>query len=277
MPELPEAETMARDLNQRVAGFTISQVLLAFEKIVASDLKNFEKTLVGHQITKVARLGKWIKFELDSGGALLAHLKMTGQFIMGDWPGHLSGQWPAHTRAAFLLTDGNSQQTLFYRDIRKFGRLRAFPQDELLSFLSQLGLGPDPLELKPEEFHQLVSIKKARLKQVLLDQSLVAGLGNIYVDESLFAAGLSPYRLATTLTADEASLLLSHIKRVLNESIAHRGSTVENYRGLEGPGSFQDQHLVYGKHGQNCPKCGQALAKARVGGRGTTYCPICQK
>ncbi|MDR2300862.1 MAG: bifunctional DNA-formamidopyrimidine glycosylase/DNA-(apurinic or apyrimidinic site) lyase [Deltaproteobacteria bacterium] len=277
MPELPEAETMARDLNSRVADQTISEVLVSFDKIVASDLSTFAPTLIGQKIERVGRIGKWIKFDLSSGGALLAHLKMTGQFVMGDWPGDLSGEWPAHTRAAFLLTGENSRQTLFYRDIRKFGRLRAFSPDGLRDFLKELGLGPDPLKLEPADFHSIVSGKKARLKQVLLDQGVIAGLGNIYVDESLFAAALSPFRLATTLSPEETSNLLTQIQRVLAKAIELRGSTVENYQGLEGPGSFQDHHLVYGKHGQNCPKCGEGLAKGRVGGRGTTYCPACQK
>jgi formamidopyrimidine-DNA glycosylase len=276
MPELPEAETMARDLNRRVVGLTIADILVSFDKIVASDYKSFVPTLKGHVIERVGRIGKWIKIDLDSGGALLAHLKMTGQFLTGDWPGSLEGPWPPHARVAFLLRGKETEETLFYRDIRKFGRLRAFGENELRDFLKSLGLGPDPLELEANEFHRILLTKRGRLKAVLLDQTVIAGLGNIYADESLFAANLSPIRPASDLSPDETSRLLTHIQRILAKSIELRGSTVENYRGLEGPGSFQDHHLVYGKSGQNCPKCGNSLTKTVVGGRSSVHCPICQ-
>jgi formamidopyrimidine-DNA glycosylase len=268
---------MARELHQRVAGSVITEVLVAYDKIVASELGNFERTLKGQTIRQVGRIGKWIKVDLESGGALLAHLKMTGQFIMGDWPGNKWDHWPNHARAGFLLTGPAGKEGLFYRDTRKFGRLRAFDPVELSEFLDELALGPDPLEINPVEFHLLISAKKNPLKQVLLNQQIIAGLGNIYVDESLFAALLAPKRLASDLSPQESARLLKHIKRILNQSIENRGSTVSDYQGLEGPGSFQDLHLVYGKAGKNCPVCGEILTKSRVAGRGTTHCPKCQK
>jgi formamidopyrimidine-DNA glycosylase len=277
MPELPEAETMARDLDRRVSGRTISQVLVSFDKIVASGADSFESVLKGRRIERVGRLGKWIKADLDSGGALLAHLKMTGQFLIGDWPGTIDGPWPPHARAAFLLAGNGPEETLFYRDIRKFGRLRAFSKDDLETFIKSLGLGPDPLALESGQFHRILSANRGRLKAVLLDQTVISGLGNIYADESLFAASLSPTRPASSLSEGEAATLLAKIKAILSKSIELRGSTVENYRGLEGPGSFQGHHQVYGKSGQNCPRCGQELSKSVIGGRGSVHCLKCQK
>lgn len=268
---------MARDLNKRIAGLTIADVLVSFDKIVASDPASFAPLLKGRSIQRVGRIGKWIKADLDSGAALLAHLKMTGQFFLGEWPGSVSSPWPPHARAAFLLTGQAEDQTLYYRDIRKFGRLRAFSRDDLRDFLSDLALGPDPLELGPGEFHRLVSSKKGRLKQVLMDQSVVSGLGNIYADESLFAASLSPVRPASALTPGEAETLLARIKSILLDAIELRGSTVGNYQGLDGPGSYQDRHKAYGKSGQDCPRCGNPFARAIIAGRSSVHCPVCQK
>ncbi|MDR1676926.1 MAG: bifunctional DNA-formamidopyrimidine glycosylase/DNA-(apurinic or apyrimidinic site) lyase [Deltaproteobacteria bacterium] len=278
MPELPEVETIAQDLNRCIAGRTISQVLVSFQKIVASDYDSFSRLLEDRVIEKVGRLGKWVRFDLDSGAGLLAHLKMTGQFLIGDWPGSLDGPWPPHARAAFLLTGkGLKDETLFYRDIRKFGRLRAFSQSELTDFLQSLGLGPDPFELEAPQFHRILTAKKGQLKAVLLDQAVVSGLGNIYADETLFAANLLPTRAASDLSPAESTELLTQIKRILTNSIKLRGSTVENYQGLDGPGSYQDQHQVYGKSGRACPQCGQLLLKTIIGGRSTVFCPFCQK
>ena len=137
-------------------------------------------------------------------------------------------------------------------------------------------MGPDPLNLGPEEFRALFAGKKGRLKEILMDQSVVSGLGNIYADESLFAASLSPNRTTDSLTKLETSHLLAKIQAILTEAIEFRGSTVENYRALDGPGSFQDRHQVYGKSGKPCHKCGQTLVKIRIGGRGTVHCPACQ-
>jgi formamidopyrimidine-DNA glycosylase len=277
MPELPEAETMASDLEKNVTGLTIADVLVAYDPIVASDPDRFVSILKGQTIKNVGRLGKWVKINLASGGALLVHLKMTGQFLLGDWPKSLEGEWPSHTHAAFLLKGAKVIKTLFYKDIRKFGRLRAFTKEELPLFLNELGLGPDPLTIEFKEFHQIMSSKNARLKQVLLDQSVLSGLGNIYADEALFAAGLAPNRIASTLRPSDSARLLDCIQLILDQAIESRGSTVENYQGLEGPGTYQHQHQVYGKKGQNCPKCGTVLVGSKIAGRSTVHCPTCQK
>jgi formamidopyrimidine-DNA glycosylase len=279
VPELPEAETMARDLERRLKGRVLSEVLIAFEPIVAMEPTRFSELIAGHRVRRVGRLGKWIRLDLDNGATALFHLKMTGQFSMGPWPGDLAGPWPPHARVAFRVGEasGSSEEALFYHDIRKFGRLRAFSDSELPSFLEKLSLGPDALTVSPEDFYAGLKLRRGRLKAVLLDQSFLAGLGNIYADESLFASGLSPLRPADSLSSEESAGLLARVKSILTKAIEMRGSTVENYRGLEGGGDFQRFHQVYGKKGGLCPRCQTSLSCLTVGGRTTVYCPACQR
>ena len=277
MPELPEVQTIAADLNDIVGGRVIEAALVDYPKIVAGDAARFVELVQGSRIERVSRFGKWIRFDLDSLAVMLVHLKMTGQFHLGPWPGAGEGQWPPHAHAAFRLSGFSGEDnTLFYKDIRKFGRLRAFDPPELAAFLDELGLGPDPLEVSADEFHQRVTARKGRLKCVLLDQCTVAGLGNIYVDEGLFAAGLSPLRSAAGLSRAETDALLKETKRILNASIKARGSTTSNYQGLKGGGGFQNSHQVYGRTNEPCPKCGAPLERSVVGGRSTHHCPHCQ-
>ena len=276
MPELPEVQTIASDLNDIVGGRVIESALVSYPKIVAGDVARFLDLVTGARIEQVVRFGKWIRFDLAGPVTMLVHLKMTGQFHIGPWPAG-GDDWPAHAHAAFRLSGFPAEaDTLFYHDIRKFGRLRAFDPPELTAFLGELGLGPDPLTVSADEFHQRVTARKGRLKCVLLDQTTVAGLGNIYVDEGLFAAGLCPTRSAAGLTRAETDRLLKETRRILNASIKSRGSTTSNYAGLKGGGSFQNKHLVYAQTGKPCAKCGAPVERMVVGGRSTHHCPHCQ-
>jgi len=283
MPELPEVQTIASDLNDVVGGKTISEVAVSLPKIVAGDLDRFSRLISGAEIESVVRMGKWVRFNLtgiEGPAVMLAHLKMTGQFHLGVWPGgpdKKNDGWDIHDHAAFRLRgQSGDASALFYRDIRQFGRLRAFDLMELEEFLTQLAQGPDPLTIEPGEFYKRVTARKGRLKCVLLDQTTVAGLGNIYVDEGLFAAGLSPVRSAAGLARAETDLLLKELKRILSASIKARGSTTSNYQGLKGGGSFQNVHKVYGHAGEPCPKCGAPIERSVVAGRSTHHCPRCQ-
>jgi formamidopyrimidine-DNA glycosylase len=275
---------MASDLNRLVAGKTIEDVKVSFWPIVATDHDSFIKHLIGQKVRSVTRLGKWVKFNFRSESSLLAHLKMTGQFISGPWPSDefpnkfsdASSAWPPHARAAFLFSDGKRKEAIFYSDVRKFGRLRLFDKSSVDGFLKSLKLGPDALTISRQDFHNRIVGSKKPIKQVLLDQTVLAGLGNIYADESLFAAGLSPHRKARELAEQESGRLLVEIKRILIEAIENRGSTVDNYQSLEGPGSYQSSHQVYGKGGRLCPKCSGALVRTIIGGRSSVHCPNCQ-
>ncbi|MDR0882335.1 MAG: bifunctional DNA-formamidopyrimidine glycosylase/DNA-(apurinic or apyrimidinic site) lyase [Candidatus Adiutrix sp.] len=280
MPELPEVQTIAADLDELAAGRIIEAAAVRYPKIVAGEADRFIAILVRARIERVERLGKWIRFFLEGRAgpaALLVHLKMTGQFQAGPWPAG-DDLWPAHAHAAFRLSGlPPAANTLLYFDMRKFGRLRAFDQPDLEPFLAGLAQGPDPLTVSAEEFFSRLTRRRGRLKSVLLDQSTIAGLGNIYVDEGLFAAGLSPLRPASSLTRPETDRLLAETRAILAASIAARGSTTRNYAGLKGGGSFQRRHRVYGHTGQPCPVCGAAIERLVVGGRSTHYCPHCQK
>lgn len=278
MPELPEVQTIAADLDELVGGSVIEAAAVNYPKIVAGDVDRFIMLVGGAKIERIERFGKWIRFILTGPAgpaAMLVHLKMTGQFDLGSWPE--PGAWPSHAHAAFRLAGRPPEQgTLFYRDIRKFGRLRAFDEADLAEFLAHLNQGPDPLTVEPEEFYRRLTARKGRLKCVLLDQSTVAGLGNIYVDEGLFAARLSPLRSAASLSRAETDRLLAETQRILKASIKARGSTTSNYQGLKGGGAFQHCHQAYGRTGQPCPRCGAPLERCLVGGRSTHYCPQCQ-
>ncbi len=275
MPELPEVQTIVSDLNEMVSRRVISEVAVRLPKMMGGDADPFLALLPGAQIEEVIRLGKWVCFKLDRNKlTLVVHLRMTGQFELGPWPE--TDHWPLHCHVALRLNGfPPDQEALLYRDIRQFGRWFLLDPTELNIHLKKLG--PDSLLISPEEFHTRLTKKKSSLKSVLLDQSVIAGLGNIYVDESLFAARLSPTRSAASLVKEETDRLLAEIKRLLTASIATRGSTTSNYKGLKGPGSFQHQHQVYRHSGQPCPACGAQLERSVVAGRTTTFCPDCQR
>lgn len=280
MPELPEVQTIADDLDQALAGRAIEDVAIGYPRIVDGDAGEFRRLLAGQTLRGAGRVAKWVAvfFGPDKAGTvMMAHLKMTGQFHLGPWPA-TPGDFQPHDHVAFKIAGAPAgQEALLYRDIRKFGRLYAFPEKDLPAFKARRGLGPDPFQLDGEEFHRRLTAKKGRLKAVLLDQAVVSGLGNIYADESLFAAGLSPTAKASGLTEAETSRLLAKARAILTAAIAARGSTVNNYQGLSGPGAYQKQHQVYGREGQRCPVCGETIQKATVAGRGTHFCPRCQK
>lgn len=280
MPELPEVETISRDLDELVGGSRINRVDLAHPKLLLTPLDQFQGCLTGAVINKISRLGKMVHFEFSGGRHLLVHLKMTGQFGLEAWPEENEGRlvWPQHAYLAFLLADRpRNREALIYYDIRKFGRMRLLDQPEFDQYLSSGLLGQDPFGLSPERFHTLITASRGRLKGQLLDQTLMAGLGNIYADESLFASCLHPARPASSLTPAESAELLGHIKDILSRSIAARGSTTSNYQGLKGGGSYQDQHQVYGRSGRKCPRCGQTIEKTTIAGRTTSYCRQCQR
>ncbi|MDR3037838.1 MAG: bifunctional DNA-formamidopyrimidine glycosylase/DNA-(apurinic or apyrimidinic site) lyase [Candidatus Adiutrix sp.] len=278
MPELPEVQTIAADLDEAVRGLTIVEVAIAYAKVAVGGPERFQRLLAGTRIDEVRRLGKWVQFLLTGAEGpvhLLAHLKMTGQFQLGPWPGR--GPWPKHIHVAFRLAGRPPEaEALLYRDIRKFGRLRAFSRTEFTAFQAELGQGPDPLTVTPEEFHRRLTARRGRLKTVLLNQTTVAGFGNIYVDESLFAARLSPLTSAAALKREETDRLLTEARRIFTAAIMARGSTTSNYQGLKGGGSYQASHQVYGRSGRSCPVCGLTIRRLLVGGRSTHVCPACQ-
>jgi formamidopyrimidine-DNA glycosylase len=280
MPELPEAQTIASDLDGLIKGRSFQEIVPVYRGIVdhrSLPMDSFlEKT-----IQSVTRVGKMILFTLDDALSVLVSLRMTGQFILGSFPkGTTLPEFPPHVRLALRLDKGvgeDSHDALLYRDIRKLGVFYFADPSRLAAILDRMALGKDALTADPGYFHDKASSRESPLKSLLLDQSLLSGLGNIYATEALFAAKLSPFRRGSSLTKHESSLLMEKVRSILTDAIANRGSTVSNYQAPLGAGSYQGHHQAYGKAGQNCPVCGTPFTRSLIGGRSTVWCEGCQK
>jgi formamidopyrimidine-DNA glycosylase len=227
--------------------------------------------LVGRSVTDVNRRGKWILIGFDDGRQVLLHLGMTGQLTVQptDSPAK------AHTHLIFSLDNGRQ---LRFCDIRRFGSASLFENAAALGrFFEANGLGPEPFELDEASWRRSLGATRRCLKACLLDQRLVAGVGNIYADESLFEAGLHPGRLAARLSPAHARKLHRAIVTVLNRAIARRGSSIQNYVGGSGlKGEYQNEFRVYGRAGGPCPRCGRPIVRIRLAGRSTHFCRRCQ-
>ncbi len=286
MPELPEVETVRLQLKHKVVGKTITRITVFHPKTVGHDA-TIEKKLKAKIISDVDRIGKLliVSFRDEKNLFLLAHLKMTGQFFYVDGKETTGGghtmtpsdrELPGrHTRVAFHFSDNTS---LFFNDMRLFGYTKLVSAKEMLK--AKEGFGPEPIdpEFNIDWFVAKVRTRKSPIKAVLLDQSFVAGLGNIYVDEALWRAKVKPTRLASTLTKKEAVAIAVASRDVLRESIEVGGTTFQHFVDTGGDnGNFSDYLKVFGKQGQSCPRCKTLIVKIRCAGRGTHYCPNCQK
>jgi formamidopyrimidine-DNA glycosylase len=271
MPELPEVETIVRGLRPHIEGRRFarahgSRLLRALPSRAA-----VLRALPGRRLVRLWRRGKYLLADLDDGRALLVHLGMSGRLVLE--PG---AQEPAkHLHLATRLT-GLSAEVRFY-DPRRFGRVALGTLDQLAAWTGLGALGIEPLESSPQEIATAIRSRNKRLKALLLEQGAVAGLGNIYADEALFRAGLHPERSAGSLREGEAMRLAREIRAVLTEAVAGGGSTIGDYVRHDGSaGAYQDRHLVYGREGQPCPRCGRRLVRLAVAGRSTHVCPRCQ-
>ncbi|MEW6182663.1 MAG: DNA-formamidopyrimidine glycosylase [Bacillota bacterium] len=272
MPELPEVETIRRQLNDKITGLTIVDCTVYLEKTVKTPSPEvFKNEVRGRKIVGVARRGKYLLFSLDGGRSLVAHLRMTGQLIWENDDRPL----PRHTHLVFHLDRGRLRLT----DLRQFARvsLLAAANGDTEAGLDKLGPEPLGAEFSETYLADLLRNSKRRLKPLLLDQKAVAGVGNIYADESLHRAGLHPDRVAGGLSARETRALYFAVKEVLEEGIAHRGTSLRNYVDADGRrGTHQDFLKVHGRVGRPCPRCGCPVQKIRLAGRGTYFCPQCQ-
>lgn len=274
MPELPEVESIRRSLENKICGCLISdtQVLLP-RQIKWPDVPGFVARTVGHRIIRLARRGKYLLFVLDDGGYLVFHLRMTGRLIYTD-TGILQD---AHTRIVFRL---DHSAALVYSDTRTLGAIYALHADELWRIRGLSEMGPEPLTeaFSVEYLQQTLSNKKTKIKSFLLNQKSIGGLGNIYADEALFLAGIHPLRLAASLSADETGRLHGAINQVIHDGIAEGGTTFRDYCDGNGQKGRHQEHLfAYHREGKPCRRCGEIIQKIVVGGRGTHFCPHCQK
>jgi formamidopyrimidine-DNA glycosylase len=276
MPELPEVETIVRGLRTVLPRRTIVSVRLGKTDFIEDPLALAE-LLPGRRIETIERLGKFIRLQLSAGAAaksperemnLIVHLGMTG------WLGVRRPEDPVapHTHAFFELEDGRE---LRYTDIRRFGEMRLVGSDQIDAFKGRLG--HEPLEISAAEFAKRLAGRRARIKALLLDQSVFRGIGNIYADESLWQARIHPARLAARLKAEELVRLRKAIRQVLQHAILDRGSSISNFVDAEGqPGEYQQRHRAYGREGKPCFRCGTKIRRAIVAGRSSYFCPRCQ-
>jgi formamidopyrimidine-DNA glycosylase len=276
MPELPEVETVVRGLRASLPGRTILDVRLGKTDFI-DDPAALAEQLPGVRIADVARLGKFISIQVVPGGPavnararfyLVIHLGMTGQLTTR----HPGDPVPPHTHVFFALDDGRE---LRYTDIRRFGRILLVPESLFAAFRDRLGA--EPLEITLEEFRARFVSRPARIKALLLDQSVLRGVGNIYADESLFRARIHPARIACDLTQTQLATLHRAVREILTEAIRLRGSSISDYVDSDGNrGEFQHRHRVYQREGKPCVRCRGKIRRVIVAGRSSYFCPSCQ-
>ncbi|MDX6582991.1 MAG: formamidopyrimidine-DNA glycosylase [Solirubrobacterales bacterium] len=294
MPELPEVETVRRQLEPEVIGRTIAATEVLDERWTRPELPaRVEEALTGREIESVGRRGKYLVVELDNDTALIMHLRMTGNLLIRP-PGseavadlmstdrlggprlYESPPDARHLRARLLLDDDSE---LWFTDARRFGHAAVLAGDELDGyFASRLGVEPLGGDLTPQVLLDLAAGRRAPLKSFLLDQSGVAGIGNIYADEALFRAALHPLSPAGSMRLEHAEDLREGIVDALEAGLAHGGSSIDDYRDARGErGSMQNEFLVHTREGEPCLRCGEVVRRVVVSGRSTYFCPGCQK
>ena len=266
MPELPEVETVKRELEKIIVGKKITDILINNPKVIRqSHVEKFKKYLIGQTIKNVLRKAKLLIIELSSGKFLAIHLKMTGQLV---YPGNAK-----KSRVSFKLSDS---KLLDFNDQRLFAELRLIDDWRNLEFVKNLG--PEPFDLTLAQFKEMLDNKKTKIKPLLMDQSFISGIGNLYAAEVLFKARINPQRKANSLSGKEKEKLFHEIVKTLKEAIKHKGSSVDQYVQLSGkPGDYARFHKVYDRVGKPCLVCKTPIKRISLGGRGTYFCPKCQK
>jgi len=274
MPELPEVETIKRDLEEKIKEKRVKKVIVKDGKCIKIPAPaEFIKRTEGKVFREIQRRGKFLIIELDSLDALIIHLKLTGQLIY--FP--KEGEELNYTRLMFIFYDHTQ---LNFADMRRFGSIWLIPQHKFSLIPSLANLGPEPLEdeFTLEKFKELVKGARGKIKSLLMDQSFIAGIGNVYSQEALFLAGIHPERKSSKLFDEEIRSLYNNLRKILQEAIYHRGSSVNNYVDLAGKKGNYEPHLnIYGREGQSCPRCGANIRRITISGRGTYFCPKCQK
>ncbi len=285
MPELPEVETIVRDLDKKLNGKRIAKIVVLDKKIIKLSEKE-KKTVISKLVERVWRRAKMIILKISDGSSLIIHLKMTGQLVYQSKTGLIAGGHPiSHigkelpnkfTRVIFHFNDGS---ILYFNDVRRFGWIKLADSKSLNQLNDNLGIEPLSQEFSLEKFKGILSRKQnTTIKQALMDQKYLSGLGNIYADEALFAARIKPMRRVKTLKPDEIKKLWRAIPKILKYAIKHRGTSFNDYVDAQGEvGNFTRYLKVYGREGGKCKQCGGVVKKIKLGGRGTHWCDRCQK
>ncbi|PLX20570.1 bifunctional DNA-formamidopyrimidine glycosylase/DNA-(apurinic or apyrimidinic site) lyase [Candidatus Parcubacteria bacterium] len=298
MPELPEVETIKNDLSQKVLNKKISKIVIKKPKLVKSSYTNFKKDLLGASFFEIDRIGKLLIFSFRKGKKekyLLVHLKMTGQFI---FVGHNSLVAGGHANSkeeskryrmgglekglpnkfSHIIFYFGEKEILYFNDMRQFGYMKIVTKDELDIIKNKYGIEPLQKNFTWKNFQKIFQNKKTNIKAFLLKQDVISGLGNIYVDEILFASGVLPTRTVAALSEGELRKVFENTKSIIKKAIKYRGTTFSDYVDSSGKrGNFSDFLKVYGKQKTLCPKCARTeILKIKVAGRGTHFCPYCQ-
>ncbi|MFD1429851.1 DNA-formamidopyrimidine glycosylase [Lacticaseibacillus mingshuiensis] len=274
MPELPEVENVRRGLSKLVVGKTVTAVDTNWPKTLIGGLATFRTALIGRTITGVDRRGKYLLIRFDQDLTLVSHLRMEGKYQLAASAGQ---EPPRFMHVWFTFSDGSQMR---YADMRKFGRMQLVQtgtEETAVSGLAKIGPEPDDPSWTSATFYDALHRRKAPIKSVLLDQTVVAGIGNIYADETLWLSQLSPLQPAATLKREEVARLHDNIIQELATATELGGTTVHSFLDAGGhTGRFQEQLHVYGQEGTPCARCGTEIQKTKVGERGTHFCPHCQ-
>lgn len=270
MPELPEVENVRRKLKETVINKEIEYIKILAERIIRTpDINTFKEKLKDKTIIDIDRKGKHLIFKFEND-FIVSHLRMEGkyEFVSDEKPLN------KHDHVIFYFKDGTQ---LRYNDVRKFGTMDLVIDPLEISSVSSLGLEPMDKNLTSEYLYEKLQKKKTFIKNTLLDQSIIAGLGNIYVDEVLYSSSIHPERIANSITIDECSKLCKHTSEIISKAISLGGSSIRTYDSMGEKGTMQNLHKVYNRNNTPCQRCETIIKKTKLGGRGTHFCPNCQK
>ena len=291
MPELPEVQTIVSDLQKILPGLKIGDVWTDWKKIFKNaSFEKFKKEVVGEKILSVERRGKNILIHLSQNKTILVHQKMTGHFLYGNW-NFENDKWISknddpirndpQNRFIHLVFDLSNGKQLALSDLRKFAKVLLWPTDKLSELEDVNNLGPDPTDkdFDFKKFQERLAVKKGRIKTVLMDQTVFAGIGNIYSDEILWLAGIHPMKLVSSLTPEELKSIFNSTKKILKRALEARGTSDSDYRDTSGrKGHYQDILYVYGLEKEKCQKNdGGIISRLKIGGRSAHFCPVHQK
>ncbi|MCX0290258.1 DNA-formamidopyrimidine glycosylase [Lactobacillus kullabergensis] len=272
MPEMPEVETVRRTLLPLIKGKTIKEVTVWYPKIITGDAKEFARQLTGKKIENIDRYAKYLLIRLSDNLTIVSHLRMEGKYRLVK----INTKKDKHDHVQIIFSDNSA---LRYNDVRKFGRMQLIKTgtEKEKTGIGKLGAEPNSAAFTVSYLQKGLARKKKNIKNTLLDQSVVAGLGNIYVDEVLWETKIHPLSMANSIPDTKVAELHDNINSLIELAIAERGTTVHTYLDANGKtGGFQKMLQVYGHKGEPCMRCGTPLEKIKVNGRGTTFCPKCQ-
>lgn len=272
MPEIAEVETVRNTLKEKILNKTIKDVNIIYSKMVESNLNDFKNILIGNSFKDIKRIGKWLIFDLGEH-YLLSHLRMEGKYFIKN----VSEPVGKHEHIIFTFEDNTD---LRYHDTRKFGRMNLIKKEDLYNTeaIKKQGYEPFDEKLTSEYLLEKFKNKKLPMKTLLLDQTIISGLGNIYADEVLFEGKINPLKIGNEVTKEECERIISSSKKIIEEAIKMGGTTIKSYTSSLGvTGRFQQKLKAHKKEGEPCSNCGKPIIRIKVGGRSTYYCQNCQK